>query len=77
MAAKCSDVNASRLASRNMDDARDIKLLWWMIRLRGQNAGLVRNALEVGKRLFVDDRWPAAAAEPPRMAKTKAGSRSV
>jgi hypothetical protein len=32
---------------------RDINTLWRMIRLLGQNAGLLSNALEVGKRLFV------------------------
>jgi DDE superfamily endonuclease len=36
-----------------------------MIRLLGQNAGLLSNALEVGKRFFVDDRWPAAPCLPP------------
>ena len=30
-----------------------------------QNAGLLSNALEVGKRLFVDDRWPAAPCLHP------------
>jgi len=38
----------------------DINALWRMIRLFGQNAGLLGNVLEVGKRRFVDDRWPAA-----------------
>src|SRR5258706_6536915 len=36
-----------------------------MILLLGQNAGLLSNALEVGKRLFVDDRWPAAPCLHP------------
>jgi hypothetical protein len=36
-----------------------------MIRLLGQNAGLLSNALEVGKYLLVDDRWPAAPCSIP------------
>src|SRR6266852_6832472 len=44
---------------------RTSTLLWRMIRLLGQNAGLLSNALEVGKRLFVDDRWPAAPCLHP------------
>jgi hypothetical protein len=36
-----------------------------MIRLLGQNAGLLSNALEVGNRLLVDDRWPAAPCLDP------------
>jgi hypothetical protein len=45
----------------------DINTLWRMIRLLGQNAGLLSNALEVGKRPFVDDRWLAAPCLHPNV----------
>ena len=70
MAVKRSGVNASGLASRIMDDAR----LWRMIRLLGQNAGALSNALEVGNRPFVDGRWPAASCLHPDVS---SGSKTV